>query len=97
MPLYNQGEKVLIKVVGYHPSNPSEHNLPTIISTISEYDTKSGHLCALIDGVLPTAIRTGAASAIASEMLANSESLTLGLIGCGAQGRYATSRSFSAF
>src|SRR5688500_13707641 len=37
MPLYNQddqGGKVLIKVVGYHPSNPSKLNLPTIISTI---------------------------------------------------------------
>jgi ornithine cyclodeaminase/alanine dehydrogenase-like protein (mu-crystallin family) len=88
MPLYNQddqGGKVLIKVVGYHPSNPNKLNLPTIVSTISEYDTNSGHLCALIDGVLATAIRTGAASAVASKLMAKPTSSTLGLIGCGTQ------------
>jgi L-lysine cyclodeaminase len=88
MPLYNKGDqggKVLIKVVGYHPSNPSKLNLPTIVSTISEYDTNSGHLCALIDGVMATAIRTGAASALASKLMAKPTSSTLGLIGCGTQ------------
>lgn len=88
MPLYNQddqGGKVTMKVVGYHPSNPSKFNLPTIVSTISEYDTNSGHLCAVIDGVLATAIRTGAASAIASKLLAKPTSSILGLIGCGTQ------------
>lgn len=80
-----KGEKFFIKVVGYHPSNPSKFNLPTIISTISEYDTNSGHLCAVIDGVLATAIRTGAASAVASKLMAHPESSTLGLIGCGTQ------------
>lgn len=88
MPLYNQddqGGKVLIKVVGYHPSNPGKFNLPTIVSTISEYDTNSGHLCALIDGVLATAIRTGAASAVASKLMAKPTSSVLGLIGCGTQ------------
>ena len=88
MPLYNQddqGGKVLIKVVGYHPSNPGKFNLPTIVSTISEYNTNSGHLCALIDGVLATAIRTGAASAVASKLMAKPTSSILGLIGCGTQ------------
>ena len=88
MPLYDQddqGGKVLIKVVGYHPSNPGKLNLPTIVSTISEYDTNSGHLCALIDGVLATAIRTGAASAVASKLMAKPTSSIFGLIGCGTQ------------
>ena len=88
MPLYHQDDregKVLIKVVGYHPSNPGKFKLPTILSTISEYDTNSGHLCALIDGVLATAIRTGAASALASQKLAKPTSTILGLIGCGTQ------------
>jgi ornithine cyclodeaminase/alanine dehydrogenase-like protein (mu-crystallin family) len=88
MPLYkqdDQGGKVSIKVVGYHPSNPGKFNLPTIVSTISEYDTNSGHLCALIDGVLATAIRTGAASAVATKLMAKPTSSILGLIGCGTQ------------
>ena len=88
MPLHDhndQGGKVLIKVVGYHPSNPGKFDLPTIVSTISEYDTNSGHLCALIDGVLATALRTGAASAVASKLMAKPSSSVLGLIGCGTQ------------
>ena len=85
MPVYNQGENVLLKLVGYHPANSSEFNLPTIISTISTYNTKTGHLSALMDGVLATAFRTGAASAVASKCMADLESSTLGLIGCGAQ------------
>jgi ornithine cyclodeaminase/alanine dehydrogenase-like protein (mu-crystallin family) len=85
MPIYKTGEEVVIKVVGYHPKNPTIFNLPTILSTISSYDTKTGHLKGLVDGVLLTALRTGAASAVATKYLAHPESSILGLIGCGAQ------------
>lgn len=78
-------DKVTVKVVGYHPHNPIEQNLPTIISTISQYNTSTGHLQAIIDGVLTTSLRTGAASAIASKLMARQKSNVLGLIGCGAQ------------
>ena len=97
MPLYNEGENVLLKVVGYHPKNSENYDLPTIISTISTYDAKSGHLSAVMDGVLATALRTGAASAVASKIMAHSESSTLGLIGCGTQAItqiHALSRTF---
>lgn len=85
MPVYKKGEEVVIKVVGYHPQNPANFNLPTILSTISSYDTKTGHLKGLADGVLLTALRTGAASAVATKYLAHPDSSTLGLVGCGAQ------------
>ena len=85
MPVYKTGEEVVIKIVGYHPGNPVKFNLPTILSTISSYDTKTGHLKGLVDGVLLTALRTGAASAVATKYLAHPESSILGLIGCGAQ------------
>lgn len=85
MPVYKKGEEVVIKVVGYHPQNPANFNLPTILSTISSYDTKTGHLKGLADGVLLTALRTGAASAVATKCLAHPDSNTLGLVGCGAQ------------
>lgn len=85
MPLYDKGEQVVIKLVGYHPNNPQKHGLPTIVSTISAYDTATGHLLGLMDGVLLTALRTGAASAVASKYMAHPDSSTLGLIGCGAQ------------
>ena len=85
MPLLHQEEQVVIKVVGYHPTNPKIRNLPTILSTVSAYDTNSGHLIGLMDSTFLTAVRTGAASAVASKLMAKSESKTLGLIGCGAQ------------
>ena len=61
MPLYQVGSKVTIKIVGYHPKNPKIFGLPTILSSISQYDTITGHLLGLADGVLLTALRTGAA------------------------------------
>ena len=85
MPVHKKGDEVVIKVVSYHPRNPQKYDLPTILSTISSYDTTTGHLKGLVDGVLLTALRTGAASAVASKLLAKDSSSTLGLIGCGAQ------------
>ncbi|MBX2876154.1 MAG: ornithine cyclodeaminase family protein [Saprospiraceae bacterium] len=85
MPLYQASDQIVIKVVGYHPENPNRLALPTIVSTISAYDSTNGHLIGLADGVLLTALRTGAASAVATRHLAKPESTSLGLIGCGAQ------------
>ena len=85
MPIYQKGGDVTIKVVGYHPDNPDDFQLPTIVSTISKYDTKTGHLKAMVDGVLLTALRTGAASAVATKLFAHPDSTILGIIGCGAQ------------
>lgn len=85
MPMHQVGEQVFMKVVGYHPENPVRHGSPTIVSTISSYDTATGHLASLIDGTFATALRTGAASAVASELLALPQSSVLGLVGCGAQ------------
>jgi ornithine cyclodeaminase/alanine dehydrogenase-like protein (mu-crystallin family) len=85
MPLLEIDASVLMKVVGYHPMSPGLQHLPTILSTFSLYDTATGHLSALVDGTLLTAMRTGAASAVASRLLARPDSATLGLIGCGAQ------------
>lgn len=85
MPIYEAGGDVTIKVVGYHPNNPDLHDLPTIVSTISAYDTTTGHLLGIMDGVLPTALRTGAAAAIAAKYMAYDGSENVGMIGCGAQ------------
>ncbi|MEO1125626.1 MAG: ornithine cyclodeaminase family protein [Cyanobacteria bacterium J06639_16] len=85
MPLFQKHQQIVVKAVGYHPQNPSLHNLPTVLSTVSAYDPTSGHLSALMDGTFLTALRTGAASAIASRYLANPNSRVLGLIGAGAQ------------
>lgn len=85
MPLHERGDSVLMKMVGYHPTNPAVSALPTIVSTMSTFDTNTGHLQAIVDATFMTAMRTGAASCVASELLAARSSTTLGLIGCGAQ------------
>jgi ornithine cyclodeaminase/alanine dehydrogenase-like protein (mu-crystallin family) len=85
MPVMQSGESTTIKVVGYHPDNPRARQIPTILATISVYDTSSGHLRCLVDGTFLTAMRTGAASAVASRVLARPSSRILGLVGCGAQ------------
>lgn len=85
MPCLRQGDHVVLKVVGYHPTNARTNGLPTVVSTVSAYDATSGHLKAVTDATLLTALRTGAASAVASDVLARLEARTLGLIGVGAQ------------
>lgn len=98
MPICIKGEYTLIKIVGYHPANPVERDLPTILSTLASFDTTTGHLLTLVDGTLTTAIRTGAASALASQVLARPDSEVVGIIGCGAQAvtqAHALSRIFN--
>lgn len=85
MPCLRTGERVVVKVVGYHPTNAERNGLPTVVSTVSAYDPSSGHLLALADATLLTALRTGAASAVATDVLAPAEAEVLGLIGLGAQ------------
>lgn len=85
MPLWQRGRRVMMKMVGYHPANPSTRGLPTVLSTVSLFDAATGHLEAMMDGTLATALRTGAASAVASRLLASPQSRSLGVIGCGAQ------------
>ncbi|MDQ8185699.1 ornithine cyclodeaminase family protein [Pelagicoccus sp. SDUM812002] len=86
MPASIDEGQASLKIVGYHPSNPIKRDLPTILSSIGIFDTQTGHLQCLLDGTFATALRTGAMSAIASELMTRSKSsITLGVIGCGAQ------------
>ncbi|NJL94881.1 MAG: ornithine cyclodeaminase family protein, partial [Anaerolineae bacterium] len=85
MPATQVGDAVILKAVSYSPHNPRQRGLPTILSTLTLYDVPSGHLVALADGTFLTAVRTGAASALASRLFAHPESRVLGLVGCGAQ------------
>ncbi|MEU9890327.1 ornithine cyclodeaminase family protein [Sphaerisporangium sp. NPDC051011] len=85
MPHYVSGDSITIKTVSYSPMNPQRYGLPTILSNLARYDSATGRLVALTDGVVLTAMRTGAASAVASRLLADPRSSVLGLIGAGAQ------------
>jgi ornithine cyclodeaminase len=72
-------------MVAYHPTNPNAFGLPTIIGSIGLYDAQTGTLIGLCDGTLPTALRTAAASALATSILAPASCEVLGFVGTGAQ------------
>lgn len=85
MPVLTHGQTATIKMVGYHPHNPEQHELPTILSSVGTYDVRTGQLTAVMDGTFLTALRTGAASGLAAAYLAHPDSQTMGIIGAGAQ------------
>lgn len=85
MPVMECGRHALMKLVSYHPRNPATNGMPTILSSFSLVDVNSGHMIAITDGTFLTALRTGAASAVATRALAKPGGRTLGIIGCGAQ------------
>ncbi len=85
MPTHEIGGPVVIKMVGYHPTNPEQRTMPSVLATSSMWDTDTGHLNAVADATLLTALRTGAASGLATDVLAIDGPITVGMVGLGAQ------------
>lgn len=87
MPAYIQGGPVsAVKIVSVYPDNPAR-NLPTINGLVLALDAQTGVPLALLDAITVTAIRTGAASGLATDLLAKPSAQTLAVIGTGAQAR----------
>lgn len=91
MPAYLGSEDnpgvLAVKVVTVFPDNPSKHDLPTILGTLLLNDPQTGALMAVMDAGYMTAVRTGAASGVATKYLARDDSRTVGIFGAGAQAR----------
>ena len=86
MPAYIGGMDALgMKVVTVYPENPSRHGLPTILATVLLNDPRTGQLIALMDGAFLTAMRTGAASGVATKYLARPNAQVVGIFGAGIQ------------
>ena len=75
-----------MKWVGGYPDN-SKRELPYVTGLLILNDPETGIPIALMDCTWITAQRTGAATAVAAKYLARSESSTVGILGCGVQGR----------
>ncbi len=87
MPASIPGQKSSgMKWVGGFPEN-SKRNLPYITGLLILNDFETGIPIALMDAVWITAKRTGAATGLAAKYLARPESATIGILGCGVQGR----------
>jgi alanine dehydrogenase len=68
------------------PQNPHRFGLPTIQGAVLLADATTGALLAVMDSASVTALRTGAATAVAAKFLARPEARTATIVGCGAQG-----------
>lgn len=89
MPAYvqtDEDEALAIKVVSIFPNNPAR-GMPYIQAAVIAFDAKSGSVAALLEGGTLTAIRTGAGSGAAIDLLARKDSKVVAIFGAGVQGR----------
>ncbi|OLS27312.1 MAG: Alanine dehydrogenase [Candidatus Heimdallarchaeota archaeon LC_2] len=75
-----------VKWVSGYPENQSK-GLPYISGLIILNDPETGFPICVMDCTWVTAMRTGAATAVAANKLAKEESSSIGIIACGVQGR----------
>jgi ornithine cyclodeaminase len=89
MPAFVQdeeGESLAVKVVSIFPKN--EHRgLPIIHAAVLVLEANTGRVMALLEGSTLTAIRTGAASGAATDVLARPDAEVAAIFGAGVQGR----------
>ncbi len=87
MPAYIAREMAAgMKWVGGYPGN-QRLGIPYITGLLILNDAETGVPLSVMDCVWITAQRTGAATAVAAKYLARPESRTVGILGCGVQGR----------
>ena len=79
---------VAAKLNANFPGNPENNGLPTIQGLVLLYDADDGRPLAVIDSSEITALRTGAATAVAAKYLARPDARRLALCGCGVQAAY---------
>jgi len=72
-----------VKVVTVFESHDPSH-----LATIGLYDQRTGACRAFMDGTYITAIRTSAAAAVATDLLAREDARTLAIVGAGVQGEH---------
>ncbi len=85
MPAYlPQSQALAQKIVSVFPQNP-KRGLPTIHGLVIVLDPETGAPLALLEGATLTAIRTAAATGLATDLLARPESQVLAIIGAGGQ------------
>jgi len=87
MPAYLTTSDALgTKIVSVFPEN-LKRNLPTIHAVVITVNTETGKPQAIMDGTYLTALRTGAASGVATELMARTEACVTAIMGAGVQAR----------
>ena len=86
MPAYlADDDQMAIKIVSIFDDNPAQ-GLPLIHALVVVVDATTGRPAAVMDGTYLTALRTGAASGAATDLLAREETHVVAVFGAGAQG-----------
>ena len=83
MPAFGPGHDITTKIFTVFPNN-SESGLPTVNAVVLVFDSTTGQLKAVVDGIELTARRTAAMCALASTYLSREDSRTLTVCGAGA-------------
>jgi alanine dehydrogenase len=87
MPGYlSADDRMAVKIVSVFNDNPAR-GLPLIHALVVVVDAATGEPVAVMDGTYLTALRTGAASGAATDLLARQDAHTVVVFGAGAQGR----------
>jgi len=87
MPCYAERfGRIGLKIVSLFDNNAAK-GLPRIQGVVCLFDGQTGSPLALLNGTYLTALRTGAASGAATDLMARSEAATVAIFGAGVQGR----------
>jgi ornithine cyclodeaminase/alanine dehydrogenase-like protein (mu-crystallin family) len=81
------GAGATVKLVTVMGGN-AERGLPTVQAIVVWFDATTGQPLAVLDGATVTAMRTGAASGVATRLLARPDAATLTVIGAGGQAEW---------
>jgi ornithine cyclodeaminase/alanine dehydrogenase-like protein (mu-crystallin family) len=84
--LLSETDEFVLKVVSVFPKN-LRRDLPTIHALVVALDPETGQPIALIEGGTLTAIRTGAGSGAATDLLAKPDAKRVAIFGAGVQAR----------
>lgn len=89
MPAYLKEMGALAcKVVTVYKDNPKKYNLPTVFGKVLLQDINTGDVTCIMDGGYLTAVRTGAASGVATKFLAREDTKQVaGIFGAGVQAK----------
>ncbi len=87
MPAHlHTSDALAVKIVSVHNNNP-QRGLPLIHAVVAVIDAATGQPLALMEGGYLTALRTGAVSGVATDVLARSDAKVAAIFGAGVQGR----------
>jgi ornithine cyclodeaminase/alanine dehydrogenase-like protein (mu-crystallin family) len=78
----------LLKWVTSFPGNP-DRGLPVVTGALLLSSAETGELLAIMDCATVTSLRTGAAAAVSTRVLARDDAGSVGIIGCGVNGAWA--------